>query len=96
LEAVDGFRNGGDLIGRVGGAVRPLVANPIQALSRPNEKVAAQIARTILTLDKNTQAAFFRNAEARAFAEDLLPVLKKGYRDSMSAAITRAGSSQGQ
>ena len=96
LDAVDGFRNGGDLLGRVGGAVRPLVANPIQALSRPNEKVAGEIARTILSLDKNTQAAFFRNAEARAFAEDLLPVLKKGYRDGMSAAITRAGTSQNQ
>ena len=96
LEAVDGFRNGGDVIGRVGGAMKPLIANPMQALSRPNEKVAADIARTLLSLDKKTQAAFFKNADARVFAEDLLPVLKKGYRDSLSAAITRAGSSQGQ
>jgi len=96
LEAVDGFRNGGDVIGRVGGAMKPLIANPMQALSRPNEKVAADIARTLLSLDKKTQAAFFKNADARFFAEDLLPVLKKGYRDSLSAAITRAVSSQGQ
>ena len=84
------------MIGRVGGAMKPLIANPMQALSRPNEKVAADIARTLLSLDKKTQAAFFKNADARVFAEDLLPVLKKGYRDSLSAAITRAGSSQGQ
>lgn len=96
LDAVDGFRNGGDLIGRVGGAVKPLVANPMQALSRPDEKVAADIARTLLSLDRKTQDAFFRNANARVFAEDLLPVLKKGYRDSMSSALTRATSSQGQ
>jgi hypothetical protein len=96
LDAIDGFRRGNGVVDRVGGAMKPLVANPIQAITRPDQKTAAQIARTLLTLDKETQAAFFRNAEARAFAEDLLPVLTKGYRNAMSSALTRATVSQTQ
>ena len=96
LDAIDGFRRGNGVVDRVGGAMKPLLANPIQAITRPDQKTAAQIARTLLSLDKETQAAFFRNAEARAFAEDLLPVLNKGYRNAMSGALTRATVSQTQ
>ena len=96
LEMVDGFRSGNDIMGRIGGAAKPLIANPMRAMMAPDEKKAAQIARTLLSMDKKTQAAFFRNAETRVLAEDLLPVLKPGYRNAISAALTRGAVSQTQ
>lgn len=96
LDSVEGFKRGNDIMGRVGGALRPLVTNPMEAMRRPNQKVAASIAKTILTMDKKAQDAFFRNAEARAMAEEVLPILKQGYRNSLSAAMSRTAVTQGQ
>lgn len=96
LDSVEGFKQGGDITGRVGGALRPLVSGPMDSMRRPDPKVAASIAKTILNMDKAAQDAFFRNADARLMANEVLPFLKQGYRDGVSRALTRAIVSQGQ
>lgn len=96
LDSVEGFKTGGDILGRVGGAMRPLVSGPVNAMRRPDPKVATSIAKTILTMDKKAQDAFFRNAEARAMADEVIPLLQQGYRDALSRALARSAVSQGQ
>lgn len=95
LESLEGLKNGSGIFGRTMGALSPVVRGAGQAMSRPDEKVATQMAEIFLTMDKAKQAEFLNNAMTRRYAEDFLPVLTEPYRARIAEMLGRGGALAG-
>ena len=95
MESMEGAARGRGAVRSAIGAVAPFVRAPIQAMTRPNERTATQLADILLTMDKGKQSAFLDSAVARRYAEDLLPVLKGPQRTRLTNLLLRGGAAEG-